>query len=301
MIGTADVAIRRAVFEWLAEEELERGPALPWSRLFSFRFNDIAVPLIGQRGIWKPKACELPVSICTSNDSPYADGYDETRGIIRYAYRGTDPENWENRLLRRAMRERVPLVYFYGIGGGAYAAAYPVFIVDDDPTDLMFIVQVDDLSATRLASDHIRVGEDPEPRRAYVTATTQRRLHQVAFRERVLRAYRGQCALCRLRHSELLDAAHITADRDSGGQPVTSNGLSLCKLHHAAFDRFFFAVRPDYSVEVRPSILTESDGPMLVIGLQKIHGSIIVLPRHADDRPDPVRLERRYAVFRAAG
>ena len=83
------------------------------------------------------------------------------------------------------------------------------------------------------------------PRRAYLTDTFRRRLHQVAFRERVLRAYAERCALCRLRHQELLDAAHITPDSDAEGEPVIGNGVALCKLHHAAFDRFTFAIRPD--------------------------------------------------------
>jgi len=40
-----------------------------------------------------------------------------------------------------------------------------------------------------------------------------------------------------LRRQELLDAAHITPDSDAEGEPVVSNGVALCKLHHAAFDR----------------------------------------------------------------
>ena len=67
--------------------------------------------------------------------------------------------------------------------------------------------------------------------------------------------YAERCALCRLRHLELLDAAHITPDSDAEGEPVISNCVALCKLHHAAFDRFFFAIRPDYVIEVRPSVL----------------------------------------------
>ena len=43
----------------------------------------------------------------------------------------------------------------------------------------------------------------------------------------------GRQALCRLRHQELLDAAHITPDGDAEGEPVISNGVALCKLHHA--------------------------------------------------------------------
>jgi putative restriction endonuclease len=107
-------------------------------------------------------------------------------------------------------------------------------------------------------------------------------------------------ALCRLRHIELLDAAHITPDTHPTGEPLVSNGLALCKLHHAAFDRFFFTVRPDFRVEVRPSILEETDGPMLLIGLQRIHGERIQLPARAALLPDRERLERRYEEFRRA-
>jgi putative restriction endonuclease len=131
-----------------------------------------------------------------------------------------------------------------------------------------------------------------------VTATFRRRLHQIAFRERVIKAYAQRCALCRLRHEELLDAAHITPDSDLEGEPVVTNGIALCKLHHAAFDRFFFAIRPDYVVEVLPSVLRESDGPMLIVGLQQIDGQLIHLPKRAIDLPDRARLERRYDQFK---
>jgi putative restriction endonuclease len=170
-----------------------------------------------------------------------------------------------------------------------------------NPDRLQFSMQVDDVF--ELQDEPVGLGmvaEDPEPRHAYVTATFRRRLHQVAFRERVIRAYAERCALCRLRHQELLDAAHITPDSDAEGEPVISNGVALCKLHHAAFDRFFFAIRPDYVIEVRPSVHRESDGPMLVVGLQQIHGQQIHLPRRPIHLPDRARLERRYEQFRQA-
>ena len=89
--------------------------------------------------------------------------------------------------------------------------------------------------------------------RRYGVQTTHQRLHQQAFRDRVMRAYREHCAVCRLRHAELLDAAHIIPDSDPEGEPRVSNGLSLCKLHHAAFDQKLFGIRPDLIVEVRSS------------------------------------------------
>ena len=81
---------------------------------------------------------------------------------------------------------------------------------------------------------------------------------------------------------------------------TAASGAAGCGPHHAAFDRFFFAIRPDYVIEVRPSVLRESDGPMLLVGLQQINGQLIHLPRRAIDLPDRARLERRYEQFRQA-
>lgn len=302
VIGAADGPIRRAVFAWLTEQRDLYGEALPRTALESFHLDGRRIPLMGPQGIWKPAVCELPLSITTIVRGPYSDTFDDASGTLRYAYRGSDPEHRDNRGLRRAMRERVPLVYFHAVEPGSYVAAYPVFVVHDDPAALTFTMQVDDLSAALagVTTQGFYEVEGTEARRAYVTRTVRQRLHQVAFRERVIRAYRERCALCRLRHQELLDAAHITPDSDPEGEPIVSNGVALCKLHHAAFDRLFFAIRPDYVIEVRPSILAEHDGPMLVVGLQQIHATRIVLPRRSADLPDPARLERRYQEFLAA-
>jgi putative restriction endonuclease len=305
VIGTADRQIRLAAFGWLSDLRAREGEALQRSTLMrGFDHLGQRIGLMSpQQGIWKPAACVLPLSIATTLRGPYSDSFDSASGRIRYSYRGTDPQHRDNTGLRQAMLDRVPLAYFHAIEPGRYLAAYPVFVVGDDPAALRFWVQVDDTSALvgdSGATGH-RIGEDvSEPRRAYITATVRRRLHQVAFRQRVLHAYREMCALCRLRHLELLDAAHITPDMDPEGEPHVSNGLALCKLHHAAFDGFFFTVTPEYRVEVRPSILSESDGPMLIVGLQQIHGQQIQLPAHLAQRPNQARLARRYELFREA-
>ncbi|MBA3235307.1 MAG: HNH endonuclease [Chloroflexi bacterium] len=302
MIGDADRDIRLRVFAWLTRQRDEVGETISRSALEQFTLDGRRIPLVGPSGIWKPQACELPLSITTTVAGPYEDTFDRATGTLRYAYRGTDPAHRDNRGLRRAMNDRIPLVYFHAIKPGSYVAAYPVFVVADDPQHLRFSMQVDDLYAVEHdAFAPLAIAEDDaEPRRAYVTSTFRRRLHQVAFRERVIRAYAESCALCRLKHLELLDAAHITADSDAEGEPVVSNGIALCKLHHAAFDRFFFAIRPDYVIEVRPSILEETDGPMLVVGLQQINGQRMQLPRREIHLPDQARLQRRYEQFKQA-
>ena len=259
------------------------------------------VPLMGPQGIWKPAVCELPISVTTTLRGPYRDAFDRAAAVLHYSYRGTDPHHRDNVGLRKAMAERVPIIYFHPVVEGVYLPAWPVFVIKDDPATLTFTMQVDDIGAALVtsANDYPMADDNANVRRAYITRTVQQRAHQVAFRERVIRAYQQRCALCSLRHRELLDAAHITPDRDAEGDPVVSNGVALCKLHHAAFDRFFFAIRPDYKIEVKPSILNEHDGPMLVVGLQQIHDRTIILPRSRQDLPDPRRLQRRYEEFLA--
>ena len=79
------------------------------------------------------------------------------------------------------------------------------------------------------------------------------------------------------------------------------NGLALCTLHHAAFDRHILGITPGLKVEVRLDILREADGPMLRHGLQGFQGADIVTPRSAMLRPRAEFLAERYELFRRAG
>jgi putative restriction endonuclease len=294
-----DRRVRIAAFQWLAALKTVWGDVLPRDVLEAgFEFEDRRIRLVGPQGIFKPAGLEMPISITSIPGGPYEDR-EGPQGLL-YAYRGIDPQHPDNRGLRESMRTQTPLVYFLRVAPGKYVAEYPVFIVGDAPAALMFTVQFDDAARVSDQLEHAAPIEqiaDVDLRREYVTAVVRRRLHQQAFRERVLSAYRDQCALCRLRHRELLDAAHIIADQQDEGDPVVPNGLALCKLHHAAYDRMFLSVRPDYIIEIRPSILEEVDGPMLLHGLKGLHGQRIQLPVEKVNHPDPERLERRHQEF----
>lgn len=296
-----DAHIRQVAFDWLTEQVELRGDVLPRNRLVQgFMYQDNRVPLLGPKGIFKPRILDIPLSITTIPSGPYDDGY-STEGLLLYRYRGTDPAHSDNVGLREAMQRRIPLVYFHRIVEGKYLAIWPVFIVGDDPARLTFKVEVDDVGYAKYQTtgDATPMPAE-EARRSYITATVRQRVHQRSFRARVLDAYREQCALCRLRHEELLDAAHIIPDTEPEGEPVVSNGIALCKLHHAAFDRQFLAVRPDYVIEVRPDILEETDGPMLLHGLKEMHQQKLILPVATEHRPKPAFLEKRYQRFLAA-
>jgi putative restriction endonuclease len=297
-----DIAVRLAAFAWLAEQTSALGDVLPWSLLQQgFPYEHRQIPLVSPQGIYKPRILDLPLTIRTAPEGPYDDAFGAD-GLLSYRYRGENPNHPDNAGLRAAMRRNRPLVYLHGIVPGQYLAVWPVFIVGDDPARLSFKVAVDEVgSFARQAQTATVVGEGTEARRAYLTATVRMRLHQRAFRERVLEAYRSQCSLCQLRHRELLDAAHIIADSDLAGEPVVTNGIALCKLHHAAFDSFILGISPDYVVHVRPDVLAEHDGPLLRYGLQALHGARLMLPHAPAQWPDREALEQRYARFRGAG
>lgn len=301
-----DDAVRAAAFAFLAEQARMRGEA--WPAVFprrmledGFVFRNRRVPLMGPQGIFKPAVLPaVPLSITTAppetgKPAPYDDdiSYD---GRVTYRYRGKDPFHHENVGLRRAMSEQKPLIYFYGLVPGRYLAAWPAFVTGDSPRDLSFQIAFEPANSVDLPE----LSVEDDVRRAYAFRVVRQRLHQAGFRESVLAAYRRTCSLCHLRHEELLDAAHIIPDGQPRGDPVVPNGIALCKLHHAAFDSNIIGIRPDLVLEVRDDILRETDGPMLLHGLQGLHKSIITVPHVTWYRPAPDRLEERYAEFRRA-
>jgi putative restriction endonuclease len=249
------------------------------------------IKLIDQsRGIRNPRQLEATLSILSQPQGPYDDVETED-GMLRYAYRSGDVDTGDNRKLRRAAELGLPVILLRGIAAGVFVPLAPVYFVHDDPAGRFVEVAVSEelriLGSTPLDGD----------RRRYAERLTRLRLHQPVFRARVIAAYERQCTICRLRHVELLDAAHIVSDT-AGGQPVVSNGMAMCKIHHAAYDQEILAVRPDYVVEVRESVLAEVDGPMLRHGLQDIHGYRVQLPKRVADLPDRELLAARYETFR---
>jgi len=298
---TLDLEIRLASFNWLKEQVDLQGDVLPRALLQSgFDFRGTRVPLVAPQGIFKPRIMGLPLSITTTPNSPYEDSFSQD-GFLQYKYRGTDPEHRDNVGLREVFRQSRPLIYFHGIVPGRYLAVWPVFILADNPEGLTFTIAVEDLASINLeAGDEVRVAEPEIGRRAYITTTTKVRLHQRTFREKVLAAYHSQCALCRLRHRELLDAAHIIPDFVPESRPTVDNGLSLCKLHHAAFDSFIIGITPDYEIKIREDVLEEIDGPILQHGIQGLNGVKILLPDRQEEWPNQDALDWKFQRFMEA-
>jgi len=202
----------------------------------------------------------------------------------------------DNVALRLAYELQVPIVYFVGTRPGWYKPLFPCYVIEDRRDERCVLVSKG-LMTGPLDDQEPTPVDDPLERR-YVVRETRHRVHQARFRGRVVPAYSNQCAMCRLKALKLLDAAHILGDREESGDPVVANGLSLCSIHHRAFDQDLVGVSPDYLVRVSPRLLEDEDGPMLEL-LKGFHGQAIHIPRSRALRPDHERLAERYERFLA--
>ena len=244
------------------------------------------------KGIWNPRDLVATLSIVSSPTGPY-DDRDVDGGLFHYDYRSGSTEG-DNTKLRRAFELELPVILLRKIDNGIYVPVLPTYVVADDIENRQFVLALDE-SLRFLANPLSPTAAE----KRYAERVVRARLHQPEFRARVIRAYHTTCAICSLKHADLLDAAHIIGDGQDGGDPIVTNGLSLCKIHHAAYDRNLLGISPDYSIHLDKNLLDEVDGPMLRHGLQEMHGKSLILPIKRSELPDRERLSARFERFRS--
>ena len=251
------------------------------------------------KGIWNPSTYAATLTVVSDPDSGYDDG-DHGGSLYRYSYEkrpaGQNPQGGSNSKLREAMKLQLPIVILRKVADGHFVPIMPVYVVKEEPEHRRFLLALDE--SLRFLPDP---SEQSEDQRLYAERISRQRLHQPEFRARVLRAYDERCAVCVLKKVPLLDAAHITADSADEGLPVVTNGLTLCKIHHAAYDENILGISPDYVVHINDDVLAEVDGPMLNYGLQKMNQRALWIPRRGQDQPDRERLSARFDAFKNAG
>ncbi len=301
-----DQALRLAAFDAVRRLSELRGDLTSHDLRSGFEFQGERIPLINpQRGIFKPRQMQFLLSIRTVFPRSGARvWYDDQRDVhsqiykgddaVDYAFMGDNPDAADNRWLREAMENRVPVIYFLGVAPGCYQAFVPTFVVGWDARALKARIAFGFPGQAELA-----LPDTPAERR-YALHEVKQRLHQASFRDAVISAYNGRCALSGLPEQLLLDAAHIIADKDMEyGQPVVSNGIPLSKIHHAAFDAHLIGIDPDYRVHVSDRLLSLKDGPLLET-LKRLDRGELHLPARLIDRPDRDRLAMRFEIFKAA-
>lgn len=293
MDSAVELHLRELIFARLAELVAEYG-AVTRVQLESLQVGDQTRRIIDQsRGIWNPRDLLATLSVVSSPDGPYSDTH-VSDSLFSYDYRKgtTDGDNLK---MRKAYELGLPIILLRKIQIGVYVPVFPAYVIADDIANRRFMIALDE--SLRTVSDplHLKPIE-----RAYAERAMKQRLHQPEFRGRIMHAYQQSCTVCALKHGRLLDAAHIIGDDKPHGVPSVENGLSLCKIHHAAYDANLLGISPDYVVRINSELMDEIDGPMLQHGLQGMHDRRLTLPRRRTDRPSKDRLAERFDEFQSA-
>jgi putative restriction endonuclease len=125
------------------------------------------------------------------------------------------------------------------------------------------------------------------PQRQVVLTQIARKYRATDFRRRVLGAYSHRCAACGIQ-LELVDAAHIIPVAAPSSTDETQNGIALCKLHHAAFDRNLISFDERYKIQVSSAEvarLTQQNLTAGLAGFRRALRTAIALPSDRRDYP----------------
>lgn len=249
-------------------------------------------------GIWKPGPFEAALTFKTAapvagRAAPYEDHIGDD-GLLRYAF--SSSKDWSNAAMIAAARRRLPLAWLVGTKPGNtlyYYVRFPAFIQTVDPGRRMFTISIGDAPMDPgQASAEIRVLE-----RKYTSRWTRARLHQHDFREQVLGAYEVTCAVCGLPHAQLMEAAHIIPDADEAGVPEISNGIALCRTHHAAYDRHLLGIDPSLTVHVASRALRLEASRRQECLASHDGRALLMVPARKALRPSPDRLSAHFTRF----
>jgi putative restriction endonuclease len=164
-------------------------------------FDGQRIPLVNpQRGIFKPQQMRFLLSIKTVFPKPGGKvWYDDQREVHRqifegdetvdYAFMGQDPNAADNRWLREAFENQIPIIYFLGISPARYQVLLPTFISGWDGRALKAPLEFGAPDQGALTPPETAL------ERRYALRVVKQRLHQASFREAVITAYNGRCAL----------------------------------------------------------------------------------------------------------
>jgi hypothetical protein len=124
-----------------------------------------------------------------------------------------------------------------------------------------------------------------------VPVQTVRRIGQDVFRQAILTAYSGRCAVTGIDDSRLLNASHIVGwSADTEHRMNLRNGICLGALHDRAFDRHLITFDQDLRLLIRKDVPEAAR-----IALERGASSHLRLPERF--LPDPILLARHRQAF----
>lgn len=123
--------------------------------------------------------------------------------------------------------------------------------------------------------------------------SVEKSIRKRAFRQAVVEAYDYKCAVCGLKlnspdmNTWEVQAAHIIPHNKNGKDDIW-NGISMCHIHHWAFDIGWFTFFDNYSIQLSSKIkeLNKDYGKVNSIEiLRNIENKQLYLPKNKDNFP----------------
>lgn len=132
--------------------------------------------------------------------------------------------------------------------------------------------------------------------RRVLVSSVRKRYRENDFRSRILSAYSDTCAFCGVQ-LRLLDASHIVPVAHESSTDNTNNGISLCSLHHRAYDNGLISFNERYEIEISSASIKRLSNDNVLGGLDGFRASLrqsILLPGNLSDYPSQgnIRLSR---------
>lgn len=123
--------------------------------------------------------------------------------------------------------------------------------------------------------------------------TLTSKVRSAEFSRKVKQAYGYKCAFCgKARKNDKgqpeVEAAHIYP-KHLNGQDKLWNGLSLCRLHHWAFDGGLITINENFEILVRHSIIDDQE----YHEISELNGKTIYLPENKISRPEKKAITKR--------
>ena len=282
-----------AALQWFAEREGFEGKR-PWPKNLASEPNLPDVALTAERGIHVPSGWDLALSVALTRSSQYRDGdlevqEDGTWILLLRAHAGANGVGLEspwNRGLYECFRQRIPVAVFMPTKASDYRWLGLAFVDDYDDITRTFLLHgpvnatsstedwgtVVDLPAESSAPAWFLDDSDPlmwQDERLTRLGVGVVREVQSRFRELLLDAYAGACAITPYDARPALDGAHILPFVGKLSD-TARNGLLLRSDVHRLFDRFLLTVNTDemtcvVSTKLEKTRYSELDGVSLIL------------------------------------
>jgi putative restriction endonuclease len=254
---TAEITRRLDLWHTISKERLDD--------LEPARLRDLGI-YGGAQGIWVDKAHTASDAIGPDGATVsilhtgrhYADDLSDDGVIYHYPTTSRPParDAAEVQATKNAMIHRIPIfIVLPGTASKSRRSLKLGWVSDFDDSNRQFLILFGNerpplYFKAEATSEPFRLEEEPRRKLSNVMV----RVGQQRFRFHVMSQYGHKCAVCDIRHPQLLKAAHIRGKAEHGTDDWR-NGIPLCATHHDAFDSYLFGVDPDTrAVQCKPGV-----------------------------------------------